>query len=54
LSLAQIHGALSHYYDNQAEFDREIERQYQTTRDMAAKAGDSPLRKKLESLGSRT
>jgi uncharacterized protein (DUF433 family) len=54
LSLAQIHGALSHYYDNQAEFDREIEHQYQTTRDMAAKAVDSPLRKKLESLGSRT
>ena len=47
LSLAQIHAALSHYHDHQADFDAEIERQLAEAETMAAKAGDTPLRNRL-------
>jgi uncharacterized protein (DUF433 family) len=48
LSLAQIHAALSFYYDHKAEFDEEIEKQqreYQSLR--AAQGNDTPLHRKL-------
>jgi uncharacterized protein (DUF433 family) len=51
LSLAQIHAALSYYHDHQAHFDAEIERQLAEVEAMAAKAGDSPLRKRLRVAG---
>jgi uncharacterized protein (DUF433 family) len=51
LSLAQIHAALAYYYDHQAEFDAQIERELQEVRAMAAQAGESPTRKRLRTMG---
>lgn len=51
LSLAQIHAALSHYHDHQAEFDAEIEQQLDEVEAMRAEAGDTPLRKRLRAAG---
>jgi uncharacterized protein (DUF433 family) len=51
LSLAQIHAALSYYYDHQAEFDAEIARQVQMVDELRAKTLDSPGRQKLRALG---
>jgi uncharacterized protein (DUF433 family)/uncharacterized protein YuzE len=52
LSLAQIHAALAYYYDHQAEFDAEIERQereYQALH--AAQGNNTPLHQKLPAAG---
>src|SRR6266849_9962384 len=51
LSLAQIHAALSYYYDNQRTFEAAIERQLQEIEAMAAQASDSPFRKRLRAMG---
>jgi uncharacterized protein (DUF433 family) len=51
LSLAQIHAAFSYYYDYQAEFDAEIERQAQEVEALRAQNLDSPIRQKLRALG---
>jgi uncharacterized protein (DUF433 family) len=51
LSLAQIHAALSYYYDHQQEIDAYIEQQLQWVEAMAAQAGDSPVRQRLRALG---
>jgi uncharacterized protein DUF433 len=51
LSLAQIHAALSYYYDHQQEFDAAIERQLQEVEALAAQAADSPLRRRLRTMG---
>jgi uncharacterized protein (DUF433 family) len=51
LSLAQIHAALSYYYDHQQAIDAYIERQHQWVESLAAQAGDSPVRKRLRALG---
>jgi uncharacterized protein (DUF433 family) len=51
LSLAQIHAALSYYYDNQQTFEATIERQLQEIEAMAAQASDSPFRKRLRAMG---
>jgi len=51
LSLAQIHAALSYYYDHQEEFDAQIERDLAEVEDMVAQASDSPLRKRLRMMG---
>jgi uncharacterized protein (DUF433 family) len=53
LSLAQIHAALSYYHDHQARFDAEIQRQLAEVEAMTAKAGDSPLRKRLRAARKR-
>lgn len=53
LSLAQIHAALSYYYDHQAEFDTEITRQMEQVNEMRARAGDSPGRQRLKRMGLR-
>jgi len=53
LTLAQIHAALSYYYDHKAEFDAQIERglkEYERQL-AAARKNESPLRKKLRDLG---
>src|SRR5438067_10282571 len=51
LSLAQIHAALSYYYDHQQEIDAYIEQQLKWVEAMAAQAGDSPVRQRLRTLG---
>jgi hypothetical protein len=51
LSLAQIHAALSYYYDHQAEIDAEIERQVRKVDALAAQASDSPFRRRLRAAG---
>ena len=52
LSLAQIHAALAYYYDHQAEFDAEMERQYREYQAARAAQGtDTPLHQKLRAAG---
>ena len=50
LSLAQIHAALSYYYDNKARMDAEIDRQRREVERLAAAQLESPLYKKLLAL----
>src|SRR5215510_6160623 len=47
LSLAQIHAALSYYYDHQQGFDAAIEEQVRRVEALAAQADDSPVRQRL-------
>src|SRR5438445_2074499 len=54
LSLAQVHAALSYYYDHQAEFDAEIAGQMREYEASRAEAENSPLRQKLRALGKLT
>jgi uncharacterized protein (DUF433 family) len=51
LSLAQIHAAFSYYYDHQAEYDAEIERQTREYEILWVQNLNSPLRQKLRALG---
>jgi len=51
LSLAQIHAAFAYYYDHQQAIDAYIEQQLRRVEDMAAQAGDSPVRQRLRALG---
>jgi uncharacterized protein (DUF433 family) len=51
LSLGQIHAALSYYHDHKAGFDAEIQRSIARVDELGAKAGDSPIRKKLRAMG---
>jgi uncharacterized protein (DUF433 family) len=51
LSMAQIHAALMHYYDHQAEFDAEIERQLTDYKQRRDQSLDSPGRRRLRALG---
>jgi uncharacterized protein (DUF433 family) len=51
LSLAQIHAALSYYYDHKAEYDAEIERQRLEAEALWRASQDSPGRQKLRALG---
>ena len=51
LSLAQIHAALSYYFDHQTEFDRLIEQSLEEANQLAAAAQDSPGRRRLRALG---
>ena len=48
LALAQIYAALTYYYDNQANLDREIARQQDEVRRLRDQAGESPLFVRLE------
>lgn len=50
LSLAQIHAALGFYYDHQAEFDTEIEKQTQRLRALRASTGESAMQGRLRPL----
>ncbi len=50
LSLAQIHAALSYYYEHQAELEAEIQRRWQAVNAMAAQEEESPLHARLRSL----
>jgi uncharacterized protein (DUF433 family) len=51
LSMAQIHAAFCWYYDHQAEYDAEIERQVREYDELWAANRDSPLRQKLRAMG---
>ena len=51
LSMAQVHAALAHYFDHQAEYDAEIEAQVRDHDEKLALEQDSPLRKKLRAAG---
>jgi uncharacterized protein (DUF433 family) len=51
LSLAQIHAALSFYFDHQQEFDQLIEQSLERADGLAAAAQDSPGRRRLRALG---
>ena len=50
LSLAQIHAALSFYYEHQAEIDAQILREWNEVKELAANQPDSPLRQKLREM----
>src|SRR5712692_3016318 len=50
LSMAQIHAALSYYYEYQDEVDADIERRYQYVEELRAQQPDSPLRQRLRAL----
>ena len=50
LSLAQIHAALSYYYDHQAEVDADIERRDRYVEELREQQPDSPLRKRLQKI----
>lgn len=51
LSLAQIHAALTYYYDHKAELDAEIEDSLRRVEQIQAATGESPVRKRLKALG---
>jgi uncharacterized protein (DUF433 family) len=51
LSLAQIHAALSYYYDHQGELDGQMEERRRYAEDLARQAGESPFRKRLRETG---
>jgi uncharacterized protein (DUF433 family) len=51
LSLAQIHAALAYYYDHQAEFDAEMDRQLKECEQARAATLDSPGRQRLRAAG---
>ncbi len=50
LSLAQIHAALSYYYEHQTKLDAEILRDWNEAKELAANQPDSPLRQRLRAL----
>lgn len=50
LSLAQIHGALTYYYENQQQFDAEMERSERESQALAEKVADPALRRRLAEL----
>ncbi|MBI4605046.1 MAG: DUF433 domain-containing protein [Planctomycetes bacterium] len=51
LSLAQVHAALSYYYDHKAEMDREIEAQLRRVEETSARAGTPAFLTRLRASG---
>ena len=51
LTLGHIHAALGYYFDHQAEFDAELDRQYHDHGDRLRAAQNSPARTKLRAMG---
>src|SRR5438034_9864582 len=47
LSLAQIHGALTYYYDHQEELDRQLAERIRQDDQLFAQGGDGPYQRKL-------
>ena len=52
LTLGQIHSALSCYYDNKAEFEREMTGNYESAKELSRATGDTPLRLRLRAKAS--
>ena len=50
LSLAQIHGALTYYYENQAHLDAQIKHRLDEAAKLAAQASDPDFRRRLVEL----
>jgi uncharacterized protein (DUF433 family) len=50
LSLAQIHAALTYYYENQAHIDAQIKQRLEQADALAAQISDPDLRRKLVDL----
>ena len=50
LSLAQIHGALTYYYENQDKVDEQIRRVLEESDNVAARLSDPEFRRKLLDL----
>jgi uncharacterized protein (DUF433 family) len=50
LSLAQIHGALTYYYENQDKIDEQISRGLEESDKLVAHLSDAELRRKLLDL----
>ena len=53
LSLAQIHAALSYYYEHQKELDAEVQRGWQEVNELSAREANSPLQQRLRELRRR-
>ena len=51
LSLAQVHAALTYYYDHQQEMEEEIDQRRLRVAAIKAKRGDNTIRDKLRQLG---
>jgi uncharacterized protein (DUF433 family) len=51
LTMAQIHAALTHYYDHQAEYDAEIDRQAREHDALRSRSLDSTGRRRLRASG---
>ena len=51
LSLAQVHAALTYYYDHQQEMEQEIDDRQRRIADIRAQRGDNTIRDKLSQLG---
>lgn len=51
LSLAQVHAAMTYYYDHQQEMDRDIEARRRRALDIKAKRADGKIQDKLRHLG---
>ena len=47
LSLAQIHAALTYYYENQTELDGQIRRAFGETAELSTQVSDASFRRKL-------
>ncbi|MBE0540516.1 MAG: DUF433 domain-containing protein [Verrucomicrobia bacterium] len=47
LSLAQVHAALTYYYDHQAELEAQIQREAELVRRLRESTGDSPMQRRL-------
>ena len=50
LSLAQIHGALTYYYENQSDLDAQIRHRLEEADKLAALASDPDFQRKLNEL----
>ncbi len=50
VTLAQVHGALSYYFDHQAEIDEDIARAREFEREMEGRQQDDPVAQKLRKL----
>lgn len=51
LSLAQVHAALTYYYDHQLEMDQDIDRRRRRVADIKARRADNAIQDKLRQLG---
>ncbi|HYV36770.1 MAG TPA: DUF433 domain-containing protein [Gemmataceae bacterium] len=51
LSLAQVHAALTYYYDHQQEMDDDIDRRRRRVADIKSKRADGAIQEKLRQLG---
>ena len=54
LSLAQIHAALTYYYENQSQLDAQIQRGLEESDKLAAELSDPEFRRKLVNLKQRS